>query len=49
MSQIEETTAKLIVAICLYNECTPVEFIEALIGIAWDNARAGRMIEMVNN
>ena len=49
MSQIEATTAKLIVAICLYHECTPDEFINALIGIAWSEEKAGDIKRIANN
>ena len=49
MSSINETTARLIIAMALYHECTPIEFVDALVGVAWNEETAGGIKRLINN
>jgi len=49
LATIKESTARLITAICLYQDCSTDEFIDALIGIAWSEEEAGDIKRLANN
>lgn len=48
MDEINKITAKLISAISLYHDCEPEDFVNALIGLAWDEETAGDIIRYLN-